>query len=187
MSDFSDEEKKSLLILARSSIESKIVKGAAVKKPENPSPLLMKKMGCFVTLHKSNNLRGCIGNIEPVMPLILGVEENALNAAFHDPRFPKLSKSELPLVNIEISVLTTPEDLKFKDLDDLKQKLKPHLHGVILSKGFRKATFLPQVWEQLPTFESFLSHLCLKAGMSSNCWQDKSISIQVYEAKYFGE
>ncbi len=132
-------------------------------------------------------LRGCIGTIEPMLPLVEGVAENAINAAFHDPRFPQLENDELSQVAFEISVLTVPRTVAFTDGEDLKQKLKPGVHGVILSRGRLRSTFLPQVWEQLPDPDSFLGHLCQKGGLESHCWQDTRTTVQVYEAEYFGE
>ena len=150
MSTFTDEEREILLKLVRSVIASKLNKKLKVERPKDISPRLTEKRGCFVTLHKTGVLRGCIGTIEPETSLVSSIEENALNAAFRDPRFPPLKADELSEIDIEISVLTVPKVLDFKDGDDLKKKLSPGVHGVILSQGFHRATFLPQVWEQLP-------------------------------------
>ncbi|MBW2100218.1 MAG: AmmeMemoRadiSam system protein A, partial [Deltaproteobacteria bacterium] len=148
---------------------------------------LMEHRGCFVTLHKNCELRGCIGNIEPISSLAEGVKQNAINAAFKDPRFPPLKKDELPDVTIEISVLTIPRVIDFEDGEDLKRKLQPGIHGVILSKGFCCATFLPQVWEQLPDKEIFLEHLCQKGGLGKKSWQNTETTVKVYEAECFSE
>jgi AmmeMemoRadiSam system protein A len=187
MVDMTKEDKAALLRLARSAIEAELIKGAKVRRPENLAPVMKEKRGCFVTLHKKGTLRGCIGNIEPVKPLVSCVEENALNAAFCDPRFASLVKEELEDINIEISVLSVPQQLYFEDADDLKKKLKPGIHGVILSSNFHKSTFLPQVWNQLPDIEIFLDHLCLKAGTEKGCWKNKETRIHTYEARYFSE
>lgn len=187
MSDLTDQDRRVLLKLARSVIGSELVKGSKAERPQKISPAMAEKRGCFVTLHKKGALRGCIGTIEPIKPLISCVEDNALNAAFGDPRFSRLTESELSEADIEISVLTVPQFLDYKDPDDLKAKLKPGKHGVILSKGWHSATFLPQVWEQLPDKEVFLAHLCQKAGMSASCWQDKDLVVKTYEAEYFSE
>ena len=187
MSSLSEEERKNLLALARFVIESKLDRNVSNKRPAVISESLKVKRGCFVTLHQKGTLRGCIGTIEPVTPLIDCVEENAFNAAFRDPRFPSLKKNELPGVEIEISVLTVPVVLDFKDAEDLKRKLKPGRHGVILSRGFRKSTFLPQVWEQLPGKETFLGHLCQKGGMDRRAWMNTETVVKIYEAEYFSE
>jgi AmmeMemoRadiSam system protein B/AmmeMemoRadiSam system protein A len=183
----STEDRKALLTLARSAIEAKLVKGAKVKRPEPPSPALTVEKGCFVTLHKHGQLRGCIGTIEPVSSLVECVEENAQNAAFRDPRFPSLSAEELQETDIEVSVLSVPQRVSFKDGEDLKRKLEPMVHGVILSRGVHRSTFLPQVWKQLPDKEQFLEHLCLKGGMSPKAWQDPDTEVKVYQAEVFGE
>ena len=187
MSVLSDEESKILLKLARSVITSKLKSDVVLEMPVNVSGNLKEKRGCFVTLHKKGGLRGCIGTIEPTTPLIDCVEKNSFNSAFCDPRFPPLAFEELPDVEIEISVLTVPERIEFVDGQDLKNKLKPGIHGVILSRGARRSTFLPQVWEQLPDKELFLDHLCQKGGMSKKSWMDKETIVMVYEVEYFSE
>jgi len=180
-------DKKALLRLARSAIEAKLVKDVKVERPEEPSLILKESRGCFVTLHKYGQLRGCIGTIEPICPLAECVEKNAQNAAFRDPRFPCLGAEELPEIDIEVSILSVPERLRFRDGDDLKRQLRPNVHGVILSRGMHRSTFLPQVWEQLPDKEQFLEHLCLKGGMPANAWKDPATSVEVYQAEVFGE
>lgn len=187
MSEFSVHEQNILLEVARKAIESKLLGTVQFRKPDKISEKLKQKCGCFVTLHKQGELRGCIGIIEPVNALIDGIEENARHAAFDDPRFVPLSAEEIDKIKIEISVLTPPQSLEYSDPEDLKHKLEPGIHGVILSKGFRKATFLPQVWDQLPDAEAFLNHLCLKAGLSGKCWKETGLNVKVYTATYFSE
>ncbi len=149
--------------------------------------LLSNKSGTFVTLKINHNLRGCIGSLAASDSLVSGIKRNALNAAFHDPRFPRLSKEELEKITIEVSVLTTPEPLTYRDADDLIARLRPGIDGVILKKGYASATFLPQVWDQLPTAQAFLSHLCAKAGLSSDEWKKGKLKIQTYQVQYFEE
>ncbi|MCF8067648.1 MAG: AmmeMemoRadiSam system protein A [Desulfobacterales bacterium] len=182
-----EKEKKDLLVLARSVITASLIKSEAAMQPENLSPALTEERGCFVTLHKSGMLRGCIGTIEPVDSLFKGVEENAIKAAFSDPRFPQLSIDELGEIDIEISVLTVPVPLAFVDGEDLLRQLKPDVHGVILSQGYRRSTFLPQVWKQLSDPKDFLVNLCKKGGMGTDCWQSTETNVSVYEVEYFGE
>jgi len=173
--------------LARSAITAELDKTASVQRPQKVSEALKEKRGCFVTLHKKGRLRGCIGTIEPVRSLVDNVEANARNAAFSDPRFPALTADELPEIDLEVSVLTVPEILAYKDPIELKQKLVPGAHGVIITRGWHSATFLPQVWDQLPEPETFLSHLCRKAGMDRDCWQAGDVVVKVYRAEYFSE
>ncbi|MBC2711269.1 MAG: AmmeMemoRadiSam system protein B [Desulfosarcina sp.] len=148
---------------------------------------LQARCGTFVTLKSNNQLRGCIGSLSATAPLVSGVRDNALNAAFHDPRFSPLRKTELDAVHIEVSVLTEPVPLAYTDADDLLSKLRPGIDGVIIKKGFASATFLPQVWEQLPQPEQFLSHLCMKAGLPAGQWREGDLTVQVYQVQYFEE
>ncbi len=143
--------------------------------------------GTFVTLKINEQLRGCIGNLTSDTPLASGVRRNAINAAFHDPRFAPLSTSELDQVEIEISILSEPQPLKYRDGDDLIKKLRPHIDGVIIRKGHASATFLPQVWEQLPLPQDFLTHLCMKAGLAADSWQNPELEISIYQVQYFEE
>ena len=187
MSDLTDADRNVLLVLARTTIEAKLRRQDPTGRPEEISVALKEKRGCFVTLHKRGVLRGCIGTIEPKKSLVECIEENAINAAFEDPRFPSMTEDELEEIKIEVSVLTKPTILEYTDEDDLKAKLRPGVHGVILSRGWQRATFLPQVWEQLPKVEDFLGHLCSKAGMGKRCWTDAETEVRVYEAEYFSE
>jgi len=181
------EDKKTMLEIARSAIGSALGKCKTVKRPVKVSDALARKRGCFVTLNKNGTLRGCIGTIEPLRPLIEGVEKNAVNAAFKDLRFKKLTCKELDEVDIEISALTVPETVEFKNNEDLLKKIKAGVHGVIISRGERIATFLPQVWQQFSGKKEFLGALCQKAGIESSCWKNQGIEVKVYEAEYFSE
>jgi AmmeMemoRadiSam system protein A len=116
-----------------------------------------------------------------------GVKRNAVNAAFHDPRFSPLSKDDLDRTEIEISILSEPQPLAFRDGQDLIKKLRAHVDGVIIRKGQASATFLPQVWEQLPAAEEFLTHLCRKAGLPSDAWQNPELEVLTYQVQYFEE
>jgi hypothetical protein len=156
-------------------------------QPKLSDPALQRKQGTFVTLHKNGSLRGCIGSIIPESPLVEGVKENVQNAAFKDPRFPPLRQEELDEVDIEVSILTEPEPLDYEDGPDLLRKLQPFEHGVILKKGLQQSTFLPQVWEQLPQPEQFLSHLCAKAGLPQDAWRQGGLQVLVYRVQYFEE
>lgn len=187
MSDLTDSDRSDLLALARTAIEAELIADKTPVFPKDPSPALKQNRGCFVTLHKRGALRGCIGSIEPMTPLVEGVEANARHSAFHDPRFPTLKKAELPDIKIEISVLTPPRPLDYTDAENLKAQLIPEVHGVILERGRQRSTFLPQVWAQLPRKEDFLNNLCRKAGLAGDCWKDKGTLVKVYEAEYFSE
>ena len=132
-------------------------------------------------------MRGCIGNLTANEPLSEGVRRNAINAAFHDPRFPPLTDKELDEVDIEVSILTEPQPLDYVDGEDLLTRLRVDVDGVIIRKGHASATFLPQVWEQLPDPEEFLGHLCMKAGLSSDAWRQNKLDVLTYQVQYFEE
>jgi uncharacterized protein len=188
MSPISLEDKRYLLQLARTVILDHLGEKTSSSLPLRSTPEFMEKSGCFVTLHSKNGrLRGCIGIIEPIKSLIAAVKEYAIHAGFQDPRFSPVTLNEMENITIEISILTKPVPLVFENADDLKKMLKPGVHGVILSQGYNRATFLPQVWEQLPGTEDFLGHLCRKAGMEKTCWKDTKTAVEVYEVSVFSE
>jgi MEMO1 family protein len=145
------------------------------------------RCGTFVTLKHKGQLRGCIGSLSASDPLAEGVRRNAINAAFHDPRFAPLTEKELAQVEIEVSVLTEPQPLAFSDPEDLLRKLRANVDGVIIRQGHASATFLPQVWEQLPKKEDFLGHLCLKAGLPRDAWKRGKLEVATYQVQYFEE
>ncbi len=147
----------------------------------------LRRRGTFVTLTINSQLRGCIGHILPEEALIEGIKLNAINAAFRDPRFSPLNKNEFSQIKLEISILTEPKDLVFTDVSELLQKLRPGIDGVIIKQGFNQATFLPQVWEQLPSKEQFLSNLCLKAGLDDDAWMAGELEVSVYQTQVFEE
>ena len=185
-----NKERLALLKFARACIAGKF-KGND-PEDENVSKevsreLLKQKRGVFVTLHKNGKLRGCIGNIEPVKTLVCGVRENALFAAFKDSRFEPLALNELNLIDIEISILSKPEKMDYKNSRELLSDLTPGVDGVIIEKKHHRATFLPQVWEQLPKPEEFLTQLCMKAGLSANEWEKSGLIIHTYQVQSFGE
>jgi len=128
-------------------------------------PFLKEDGASFVTLTQKGKLRGCIGSLIAHSPLLEDIMSNAYNAAFKDPRFPKLTQEELPLTDIEVSILSVPQKIEYEDFLDLQTKITPMKDGIILQLGSNQATFLPQVWEELPKFESFFSHLLTKANL----------------------
>jgi AmmeMemoRadiSam system protein A len=173
-----------MLKLARASIKQHLEKGTfyEINKPED---WMLEHRATFVTLKIKGQLRGCIGHLIAMLPLYKDIIDNSVSAAFEDPRFDSLTKKEFEATKIEISVLTPPELLAYTDTADLLAKLNSK-QGVILSKGRYSATFLPQVWQELPDKKEFLSHLCLKAGLSATEWMNKP-NIQVYEVDAFEE
>ncbi len=151
-------------------------------------PSVLKERGAsFITLTKRGQLRGCVGSIEATLPFIQDVQERAIGAGFDDPRFPPLTEAELPEIRIEVSLLTKPELLEYQSPDDLVKKLRPGIDGVILKHQYRRATFLPQVWEQLPTPEIFLDRLCLKMGLDPAAWRTIHLQVEIYQVEKFVE
>ena len=179
-----------LLKIAKESIRQELEKqGEALASLKTcvSKAVLEENRGVFVSLHKKGDLRGCIGNIEPVKTIFEGVVDNAKHAAFHDTRFNPLSREELMETAIEVSILTRPENLDYTDADDLIKKLRPGIDGVIVKKRYKSATFLPQVWNQLEDPGSFLSHLCMKAGLRPDEWKSGGLSVVTYQVQVFEE
>lgn len=189
---FSEQQGKTLILLARRAIMQKF--GEDLNESQLTAledgladDSFQYSRGTFVTLTIENNLRGCIGNLTARESVLKSIEKNARHAAFHDHRFNPLKKNDLEQIRIEISILTEPEPLDFNDASDLIAILKEKKCGVIIEKGMASATFLPQVWEQIPEPEEFLSHLCLKAGLAALAWQTEKLNIMTYEVECFME
>jgi len=175
------EHKSLLLQIARDAISQRLEK----KSPSVGSipDELMEERATFVTLTMDGNLRGCIGMLEACRSLAEDVAENAVAAAFRDPRFPPLSRAEFDDLKINISVLSPPEEMTFSSESDLLSQIRPGTDGLILQEDFRKGTFLPNVWEELPETEMFFEHLKLKAGLPAGYWAD-TLRVFRYTAEY---
>ncbi|MCS7135091.1 MAG: AmmeMemoRadiSam system protein A [Candidatus Aenigmarchaeota archaeon] len=187
MNEYSEEDKLFLLNLARKSIEYFMEKRELLTiDAEKIKNKLKEKKAVFVTLEKHGLLRGCIGVLQAVEPLYLAVIKNAVAAAFYDTRFFPLSEGELKHIKIEISILTKPEKIDYKNVEELLKKIKVG-DGIIIKLGKRSATFLPQVWEKLSSKEIFLSELCLKAGLSSDEWRKGKLEVYRYKVVCFKE
>lgn len=184
----SEQEKSYLLRIAREAIVDAVT-GKSIKRINlDELPEALRGNGAsFVTLTKNGALRGCIGTLTAYQPLALDVQEHAIAAALQDYRFDKVTPSELKEIHIEISRLTMPERLSYDNAEELIHRLRPMIDGVILSDGYHKATFLPQVWDQLPNPQDFLSHLCLKMGVPSNFWRKKILEVSTYQVEDFHE
>jgi len=183
-----EHQGQTLIKLARQTIAERLGRRPIRVDPDSTKDAAFQDhRGTFVTLTIDRQLRGCIGNLDSTDSILDGIERNAVNAAFNDPRFPPLTADELDRVDIEVSILTEPKPLEYRDSKDLLSKLRVNVDGVILRKGSASATFLPQVWEQLPQPEKFLSHLCLKAGLPSDAWRKGNLDILTYQVQYFEE
>jgi AmmeMemoRadiSam system protein A len=181
----SAEEQTLLLDIARRSIEH----GLQTQRPlaidtSEYSGKLAQPGASFVTLQRHGELRGCIGVLEAYQPLVNDVAENAFKAAFSDPRFAPLAASEFSDLAIHVSVLGQPEVISFTDENDLLRQIRPGIDGLILEDGYHRGTFLPSVWESLPTPEDFLRHLKQKAGLRSDHWSD-TLRVSRYTTQSF--
>jgi AmmeMemoRadiSam system protein A len=184
----SKEEKIYLLYLARFEIAKKLkINWNGYKNIDLKNFNLNNKRGTFVTLTINDKLRGCIGNILANGTIKEAVKNNAINAAFSDPRFSSLSKDEFNKINIELSILTEAKKLKYSDSNDLLSKINKHIDGVILKKDTYTSTFLPQVWDDIDSKKEFLSHLSLKAGLEFNAWEKGDLDVYIYQVKHFSE
>jgi len=188
----SPEQGQWLVKLARQTLAGQFAKKVAQKDMDALDNALADSCyqvtcGTFVTLTLNKQLRGCIGSLTSGEPIRTGVRRNAINAAFHDPRFAPLNAADFDRVNIEVSILSEPQLLNYEDSDDLVEKLRSGVDGVIVRKDLASATFLPQVWEQLPETPDFLSHLCTKAGLAANAWRQTRLEISTYQVQHFAE
>lgn len=152
----------------------------------NSFPQLNENGAVFVTLrtYPNNELRGCIGSLTAYRPLYEDIVFNAQAAAMQDPRFLPLKKEELPNIRLEVAVLSEPKELDYKDITDLKRKITPLKDGVVLKLDGHRATYLPSVWEELPTFDDFFSSLCLKAKLDGNCLEQHPTLSTYQTTKY---
>jgi AmmeMemoRadiSam system protein A len=176
-----------LLSIAREAIGHGLAFGSTltVALDRVPKPLLARR-GVFVTLTIEERLRGCVGNMAGDQALAQSVSDAAHNAAFRDYRFDPLARDELDRTRIEVSVLSPSEPLQATDRDDLLRQLVPGIDGLVLSDMAHRATFLPKVWEQLPSPETFLAHLLRKAGLPAEHWSD-TLRFERYYTTSFGE
>lgn len=175
-----------LLGVALRSIRHGLERGKALAvEIADYDPVLREERACFVTLNLHGNLRGCIGHLEAIQPLIRDVADNAYAAAFQDPRFPSLRAEELSGLDIHISILSLPEPLSFQSEADLIAQIRPGIDGLILQEGRNRGTFLPSVWESLPQPLDFWRHLKRKAGLLVNHWSG-SLRVQRYTTESFG-
>jgi len=164
--------KKTVLTLARAGIAKAVGLDYTLDLQTlvDENPWLQEQGAAFVTLTiNGGQLRGCIGSIIAHQKLYEDIIHNAKNAAIGDPRFPSLTQKEFEDITVEVSILSEPKPLAYNSIEDLKSKIRVGIDGVVLKHGTHQATFLPQVWEQLPSFEPFFAHLCQKAGMEADC------------------
>ncbi|MFA7571017.1 MAG: AmmeMemoRadiSam system protein A [Sulfurimonadaceae bacterium] len=166
-----------LLRIAKGAIEENLFNTSLLDKTKliEQYPFLNQAKATFVTLMLHGQLRGCIGSLIAHRTLYDDIISNAKAAAFKDPRFNPLSQQEFESIEVELSLLSEPQKLLYDSVENLKTQIHPYVDGVILQYGNHQATFLPQVWEQLPTFKLFFEHLCAKAGVSVACLENNAI------------
>jgi hypothetical protein len=183
-----EHDKTTLLGVARQALEAAVQYSPLPRLELSGLTLRLQKPGAsFVTLSSSGVLRGCIGTIKHDRPLALDVQFHAQAAARDDYRFAPVLPEELPQIDIEISVLNQPHPLRYKNSQDLLQKLKPGVDGVILMHGVHRGTFLPQVWKRVTCPEQFLDLLCQKACLPPTAWRDQPLEILTYQVESFDE
>ena len=185
---YSDQEKHQLLTLAKRAIQLTI-QGISEQDIHNQlasdASFLEEVRACFVSLHKDKDLRGCIGSLEAYRSLKDDIVHNAISAAQRDPRFPPVTEDEFESLTVEVSVLSPVTPLPVDNESDLLEQLNPHIDGLIIDDGMgHRATFLPQVWEQLPDKQEFLMHLKIKAGLRDDAWP-KSLQCYRYHCEAF--
>lgn len=184
----SPEEQRYLLGLARESISRAVRNEDLPPIDADTVPKALQNPGAsFVTLNRHGCLRGCIGSLEARRPLALDVQQNAIGAALRDPRFPPIGPEEVEDLTIEISVLSLPEPVRYDNADELLDSLRAGVDGVVVERGWHRATFLPQVWEKVPNKGEFLDRLCLKAGLPPNAYCDGEVEVSTYQVQKFRE
>ena len=179
--ELTQKEKATLLDIVKKTVASK-TNNKNLPKITVDSEILKEKRGAFVTLKKRGHLRGCIGYIKAVKPLWETVQEMAVAAAFHDPRFPSVQAEELKDLSFEVSVLSPLQ--RVKNIDDIEVGK----HGLYIVRGYNSGLLLPQVaveygWDR----ETFLRETCYKAGLLPDDWMDKDTEIYIFSADYFGD
>ena len=172
-----------LLPIARAAIASAL--GLGAQAPVDAS-CLQEPGACFVTLTQRGQLRGCIGSLEARRSLLADVKANAVAAALQDPRFAPLTPGELALTRVEVSLLSPLQEMHFASEADALAQLRPGIDGVVFSFGRHRSTFLPQVWEQLPTATEFMAQLKRKAGLAADFW-DPAVRLQRYSVAKWQE
>ena len=184
MLDAADQQ--TLLQVAADSVRHGLETGNALKvEVTDYSAALQQPSASFVTLTIQRQLRGCIGMLQATRPLVEDVAQNAYSAAFEDSRFPPLNDAEYDQLEYHISILNPAESLEFDSETDLLQQLRPGVDGLILEDRGRRATFLPSVWDSLPSAADFLRHLKMKAGLAPDYWSN-TLRAQRYTVEEFG-
>jgi len=178
-----NQQQQMLLKTAKDSIALGLTHSRALAIDVNDYPVeLRENRATFVTLKLNGQLRGCIGMLEAVRPLVMDIAENAFLAAFRDSRFPPVSAIEFPHLEIHLSILSPATAMQFTSEEDLIRQLRPQIDGLIMTEGALRGTFLPAVWETLPDSRQFVEHLKLKTGLPRHYWSD-TLQVQRYQCE----
>ena len=180
MFEYTEEDGKKLLNLARQSISSQFNQQEITKLKDKQ---FRQARGIFVTLKKKDELRGCIGFPYPNLPIQEAVIDAAKSSAFQDPRFPKVEERELKNIKIEISILTHPQQIepKVKNIEIGRDGLMCEFVGY-------SGLLLPQVaTEHHMNSLEFLEQVCLKAGIPKDSWQNPNFKLQKFQCQVFSE
>ncbi len=185
--NYAPEERRALLDLARASIAHGLRQGRGLAVDPRAYPdALRETRAAFVTLHSEGTLRGCVGTLEAHRPLVVDVADGAWRAAFRDPRFPELRETELPGLEISISVLGPLEPMPVASEEELVAKLRPGVDGLLLREGALRGTLLPAVWRHVPDSRDFVREVKRKAGLSEDYWSDELEAIR-YSVESIGD
>lgn len=163
-----EAEGRALTALAVATVRDRLL-GAETTPAEPAAETLRSPGASFVTLERAGRLRGCIGTLQAVRPLYQDVVRNAVRA-MRDPRLPPVDRRDWPELDVSVSVLTSPEPMANTDRAGLLDALRPGVDGLLLTDGYRRATFLPAVWEKLPEPDRFLDQLLAKGGWPPGAW-----------------
>ncbi len=142
---------------------------------------------CFVTLYTDGALQGCIGSVEPELPLAHDVAKNAISAAHNDSRFPSLKATKLDHTSIEISILSPLKEIFFRDIKHLIAQIRPGEDGIMMERGWNRGLLLPQVWEKITDPYEFLTHIALKAHASVAIYDDPDAKVYVFHVHHFSQ
>lgn len=183
-----EKSQKFLLALSRQTLVDYFVTGKKINvdKDALPDKKFLEKKATFVTLIKGSELRGCVGNLKARKSLYEDIINNTLLAGFGDARFVPLKEAEIVDIKIEISILSEPQVYDCSK-EELLKNIKANVHGIIVQQGFNQATYLPQVWQDLPEKELFLQSLCQKAGLEKNSWKNENTELFYYTVEKFSE
>ncbi|MDA0832447.1 MAG: AmmeMemoRadiSam system protein A [Planctomycetota bacterium] len=178
--ELNSRDREILLDIAEASLVEFVNTGREreVNRDDVP-PHLLEQRATFVTLRRQGELRGCMGSLLPRFPLVEDVAHNAFSAAAYDPRFSPLKVAELPGLNVQISLLTLPEPIRFTSEPHLLELIQPGVDGLTLTLGRHRGTLLPSVWKMCPDKQEFMNHLKKKAGLPVEFWDD-DIKIERY-------